>query len=71
MRQKAKGLPDGVKLDTRTGNMTGAVSEPGTYWITLTARDAHGRAQKKFRLKVGDEIVLTLRWSLFHGQDCG
>jgi alpha-galactosidase len=68
MAYAAKGLPDGVTLDAKTGQITGSVAEAGTYEITLTAKNARGKAKKAFRLKVGDEIALTppMGWNSYN-----
>lgn len=64
----AKGLPAGVTLDAKTGQLTGTVAKAGTYAVTLTARNARGKAQKAFTLKVGDEIALTppMGWNSYN-----
>lgn len=68
MAYAAKGLPDGVMLDAKTGQLTGSVDKAGTYEITLSAKNAHGKATKAFRLKVGDEIALTppMGWNAYN-----
>jgi alpha-galactosidase len=55
----ADGLPGGVKLDSATGQITGAVPRRGTYQVTLHARNALGDATRPLRIVVGDKIALT------------
>ena len=55
----ASNLPEGVILDPVKGQMTGALSERGTYKITLKAKNAKGECERELRLVVGDDIALT------------
>jgi alpha-galactosidase len=55
----AEGLPAGLSLDAASGRITGAVAAKGDYAVTLTAKNAKGRAEKKFRIAIGDRIALT------------
>jgi alpha-galactosidase len=55
----AKGLPAGVKLDSKTGQLSGKVSKAGTYVINITAKNALGIATRDLKLVVGEEIALT------------
>ena len=59
MKFSADGLPDGLKLDETTGQITGSLAKAGNYAIILRAQNALGAAQKPFRIVVGDDIVLT------------
>jgi alpha-galactosidase len=61
-------LPDGLKLDPATGHITGAVSRPGEYPVTLRAANALGAAEKPFRIVVGEEIALTppMGWNSYN-----
>lgn len=59
MTFSAMDLPDGAKLDEQTGRISGSVSKPGTYVIKLTAKNAKGKAERDFKLVVGEEISLT------------
>jgi alpha-galactosidase len=61
----ATGLPDGLKLDARTGIITGVVNQKGDYPVTLTVRNSLGAKTKKFTIKIGDLIGLTpaLGWN--------
>lgn len=59
LKFSAKGLPGGIKLDKSTGRLTGKVNKRGTYFITITVVNKHGKNQRPFRLIVGDTISLT------------
>ncbi len=65
MQFSAEGLPEGVKLDAKTGFLSGKSDKPGEYKITLHAKNAKGKADSKFKLVVGDTIALTpqLGWN--------
>jgi alpha-galactosidase len=55
----AMGLPKGLALDSKTGIITGTLSNKGTYEVTLGAKNAKGKAEKKLRIECGDRIALT------------
>ena len=55
----AENLPAGLSVDPATGRITGTLSSKGEHAVTLTAKNAKGSAAKKFRIVVGDRIVLT------------
>jgi alpha-galactosidase len=59
MEFSAEGLPNGLKLDTRTGRITGSVAKRGKYIVTLRARNVLGEAVREFRIVVGDKLALT------------
>lgn len=59
IRYRARGLPPGARIDSATGLISGRVGVRGTYRVTLIALNRLGRAQRPFRLVVGDEIGLT------------
>jgi alpha-galactosidase len=59
MAFSANGLPKGLKMDTKTGLITGVVSKAGTYVVTLGAENAKGKAERKFKIECGDQIALT------------
>ena len=68
MHYAAKGLPEGVTIDAHTGDIRGIAQSRGTYDITLLAANAHGRAKRRFRLRVGDDIALTppMGWNSYN-----
>ena len=47
MTFSAQGLPRGLKLDARTGQIAGAVDQKGDYNVTLRAKNALGSAERK------------------------
>ncbi|MBK8557807.1 MAG: putative Ig domain-containing protein [Lewinellaceae bacterium] len=56
---EAKGLPRGLKIDKKTGIITGNVDNKGTYPIELKATNTKGSNSKTLTLEVGDQICLT------------
>jgi alpha-galactosidase len=54
-----KGLPAGLSIDSNTGQITGSVNNPGTYNVTIVAKNSLGTAERDFRIVVGDTIALT------------
>jgi alpha-galactosidase len=72
MTFSAKGLPAGLKLDARTGRITGALKTKGDFVVTLRAENSLGTAEKKFRIVGGDQMALTPpmgwnSWNCFAG----
>jgi len=59
MHFEAENLPIGLSLDRQTGRITGVVETPGTYHVLLRAENALGRAERNFRIVVGERIALT------------
>jgi len=59
MTFSATNLPAGVKLDAKTGKLSGSVAKPGTYVINLQVKNSAGTATRAFKLVVGEEIALT------------
>ena len=55
----AEGLPDGLLLDNVRGRISGKLTAPGTHRVTLTARNAHGKVSREFRIVCGDRLALT------------
>ncbi|KAA8482450.1 alpha-galactosidase [Arcticibacter tournemirensis] len=73
MAFSASGLPEGLKIDTQTGIITGQLAKAGTFYVTLGAKNAKGTASKKFRIVCGDRIGLTPpmgwnSWNCFAGE---
>ena len=65
MHFSAQGLPRGLKLDERTGMITGKVRRAGTWNATVKASNSKGSDSRPLRIVIGDEIALTppLGWN--------
>ena len=59
MTFSAKHLPRGLKLDEKSGRITGALKTKGEFTVTLRAKNSLGTAEKKLRIVCGDQIALT------------
>ena len=59
MRFSATGLPEGVSIDSGTGELTGRIARPGEYDVQLNAKNEKGEARRTLRLVVGEAIALT------------
>lgn len=59
MKWSIEGLPKGLKLDSRTGIISGTVTSKGDYSVTLKASNALGTSEKKLVISIGDELLLT------------
>jgi alpha-galactosidase len=73
MSFSAKALPPGLKIDSKSGIITGKLSKTGTFLVALTAKNAKGTAEKKLRIVCGDRIALTPpmgwnSWNCFAGE---
>ena len=55
----ATNLPKGLKLDAKSGIITGSVAEKGTYVVTLKAKNSKGIAERNLKIVVGETIALT------------
>src|SRR4051812_1830662 len=55
----ADGLPDGLKLDDKTGRITGKIDKSGEIKLTLHAKNERGETSQQFKIVIGDEIALT------------
>lgn len=69
----AERLPSGLKLDELTGQITGMLKTRGEFFVTLGAKNALGKTEKKFRIVCGDQIALTPpmgwnSWNCFAGE---
>ena len=60
MRYAARNLPHSLKLDRRSGIISGAApTEPGEYVVILEAANAFGKDTRALKIVVGDRIGLT------------
>jgi len=55
----ADNLPEGLKIDSSTGLITGKLNKAGTYNVTLKAKNSKGSASREFKIICGDKIALT------------
>lgn len=72
MTFEAQGLPAGLKLDRKTGLITGFIDKPGTYTVKLIARNSLGTTEKEIRIEAGDKICLTppMGWNSWNCWGC-
>ncbi len=68
----AKGLPEGLIIDSATGQITGTVERQGEYKVKLIAKNVLGRVERDFRIVVGDTIALTppMGWNSWNCWAC-
>ena len=60
IRFEVKALPPGLKLDANKGILSGKTPvKRDVYVMTITARNAHGKATRPFALVVGEKMALT------------
>ncbi|HEY9342302.1 MAG TPA: putative Ig domain-containing protein, partial [Hanamia sp.] len=52
-------LPKGIKIDAKTGKISGSINKPGDYVITLHAKNKAGETLRAFKIVVGETIALT------------
>ena len=52
-------LPKELKIEQKTGIISGKVNEPGDYKVTLIARNLIGEAKSILKISIGDRISLT------------
>jgi alpha-galactosidase len=68
MHFSADGLPLGMHLDPESGRITGSLSSAGEHIVTLRATNAHGSAERRLKVVVGERIALTppLGWNSWY-----
>ncbi len=59
MQFRAENLPAGLRLDSQSGQITGTLSDRGSYPVTFVASNARGAAKREFRIVCGEMIALT------------
>lgn len=59
MSFSANDLPNGLSIDSKTGIISGKVTQRGTYHTILKAKNDLGEATKELTIKIGDTIALT------------
>lgn len=55
----AEGLPEGLRLDPRSGQITGSIANRGRYAVTFRVKNPLGEAARKFTIVCGNTIALT------------
>ncbi len=56
----AKGLPEGITLDAKTGVVSGVVKAAGTYTVNVTVKGAKGTAKRDIKVVAGEhKLALT------------
>ena len=63
------GLPEGLKVDATTGQISGTIQGRGEYLVTFRATNALGQAERKFKFVCGDTLSLTppMGWNSWYG----
>ena len=59
MEFAVEGLPDGLKVDAKTGQITGSIEKRGEYVVTFHVKNASGEARRPFKIVCGDTLSLT------------
>ena len=69
MTFRAENLPEGLKLDESNGRFSGSIKSPGTYNINIHAKNSRGKAERDFRIVVGEQLALTppMGWNSWNG----
>jgi hypothetical protein len=64
----AKKLPRGLKLDSRTGIITGAIQSAGEYKFTVRAKNSAGKVGSEIKIICGDTLALTppMGWNSYN-----
>ena len=55
----AENLPEGLKIDSKTGWITGTIKKRGEYIAFLSAKNNLGQDQRELKIVCGDKIALT------------
>ena len=73
MKFSAKNLPQGLKLDEKSGQITGALQRKGEWNVTLTAENALGATNRNFKIVCGETLALTpqMGWNSWNVFGCG
>jgi alpha-galactosidase len=59
MEYAVDGLPEGLKIDAKSGQITGSVEKRGEYVVTFRVKNAKGEAKRPFKIVCGDTLSLT------------
>ncbi len=68
----ARGLPGGLKLDAKSGLITGVLEKPGVYEVKLRARNKLGKSERPLKIVCGETIALTppMGWNSWNVFGC-
>ncbi|OCX52052.1 alpha-galactosidase [Mucilaginibacter sp. PPCGB 2223] len=59
MKFSAYHLPKGLQINSQTGQITGVLTQLGTYMVLIKAKNAKGIAERQLRIECGNRIALT------------
>jgi alpha-galactosidase len=59
LRYEVKGLPEGLRVDEATGQITGRLGRRGSHDVVFEVSNRHGTASRPFRIVCGDTLALT------------
>ncbi|MFZ9747501.1 MAG: putative Ig domain-containing protein, partial [Opitutaceae bacterium] len=65
------GLPAGLRLDARTGELSGTPTTPGTYRVWVSARNAAGAAGRWLTVTVVPRYPPVILWQGLEGPESG
>lgn len=65
MEFSAEGLPVGLTIDGKTGQITGTLKDKGEYIVKLKAKNSFGKNERDLKIIAGNRIALTppLGWN--------
>ena len=72
MTFEARYLPEGLILNSSSGQITGALTKPGDYKVTLVAKNVLGQSERQLRISVRENICLTppMGWNSWNCWAC-
>jgi alpha-galactosidase len=72
MQFAVENLPQGLALNPKNGQIRGILKEKGEYKTIITAQNKRGKAQREFKIVVGDTICLTppMGWNSWNSWAC-
>ena len=59
LKYRVRGLPEGLSIDTATGQINGRIARAGTYDVVFEVANKHGTATRPFRIVCGPTLALT------------
>jgi alpha-galactosidase len=72
MSFSASGLPQGLRLDSQSGQISGVLKDSGTFQVRVRAKNGFGKAEQSLRFVSGNTIALTppLGWNSWNCFGC-